>query len=136
VDEVSRGSVRQRLSRAEAKLRAARLLAGAGEVDDAISRAYYAAFHAAQAALLALGHSARSHEGVVTLFGLHLIETGRLDRRLGRGLHRLRGDRESGDYATATFFAAEDASEAIRSAEEILGAVRAWLSAEFPGEPV
>ena len=134
MDEVVRAGVRQRLSRAEGKLRAARLLAQAGEVDDAISRAYYAAFHAAQAALIALGHEARSHEGVVMLFGLHLIETGKIERRLGRGLHRLRGDRESGDYATTTFFAAEDAAEAIRSADDLLGAVRVWLRGEFPGD--
>ena len=62
---------------------------------------------------------------------MHLVETGRLPRHLGRDLNRLRGDRENGDYGVASFFGPEDALEAIRSAEELLAEVRPWLGQEF-----
>ncbi len=134
MDETVRERVRGHLSRGDAKLRAARALAQLGEIDDPISRAYYAAFHAARAAPAVLGYSPRSHEGVITLFGQHFVQTGRLDRALGRALNRLQDDRQNGDYGIATFFGPEDAQAALSQAEAFLKAVRAWLATEFPDE--
>ncbi len=64
------------LEKAEQKLRAAEELLKVAAYEDAVSRAYYCAFHAAQAVLLAEGLSARTHQGVVNLFGLHIVKTG------------------------------------------------------------
>ena len=49
------------------KLESARILLRTGRFDDAISRAYYAAFYAARALLLLLGVEARTHEGVLAM---------------------------------------------------------------------
>ena len=65
------------LAKARAKLRVARELAKQREWDDVVSRAYYAAFHAAQAVLLAEGHQAETHRGLLTLFSLVLVKTGK-----------------------------------------------------------
>jgi uncharacterized protein (UPF0332 family) len=124
VDDELRSRITARLDKAQRKMRAAELLLRGGEIEDAISRAYYAAYHAAQALLLSVGLSPRTHEGTVTLFGLHFVQTGRVDRRLGRALARAREDRENGDYADVSFFDEEDARRAIREAGELLALAR------------
>ena len=48
-----------------------------------ISRAYYAAFHAARAALLTVGESPKSHGGARNRFGYHFIRTGRVPKAVG-----------------------------------------------------
>lgn len=74
-----------------------------------VSRAYYAAFHAAQAALLSEGQEANSHKGVVTLFGLFMIKTGKIDKHCGKLLANLKDDREKSDYEVLSFVDAETA---------------------------
>jgi uncharacterized protein (UPF0332 family) len=132
VDEELKARVRARLTKASRKLRSAELLLAAGELDDAISRAYYAGYHAAQALLLTVGLSPRTHQGTLTLFGLHFVETGKVERRLGRALHRALGDRENGDYADVSFFDEADARQCVADAAELLEAARR-LTAD-PGE--
>lgn len=124
MDDELKARIAARLRKAERKLKAARMLLGAGEIEDAISRAYYAAYHAAQALLLSAGLSARTHEGTLVLFGLHFVQTGRVDRRLGRALSRAREDRENGDYAEVAFFDADDARRSIADARELIDVAR------------
>ncbi len=61
------------MDRAWEDLRTARHDLEGGFVRAAISRAYYAAFHAARAALLTEGESPKSHGGVRNRFGYHFI---------------------------------------------------------------
>ena len=46
-----------------------------GDVEAAISRAYYAAFYAAMAALLSVGEAPKTHSGTLQRFRLHFIKT-------------------------------------------------------------
>jgi uncharacterized protein (UPF0332 family) len=46
--------------------------------EDAVSQAYYAACHAAQALLKTEGLEADTHQGVVSLFGLHFAKSARV----------------------------------------------------------
>jgi uncharacterized protein (UPF0332 family) len=73
-----------------AKARVARDLFTKGNWDDAVSRAYYAACHAAQAALLTEGQRGDTHKGVVILFGLLLVKSGKFDKKWGKFLANLR----------------------------------------------
>ena len=59
------------MDRAWEDLRTARHDLDGGFVRAAISRAYYAAFHAARAALLTLSESPKSHGGVRNRFGYY-----------------------------------------------------------------
>jgi len=56
------------LRRSRQELEAARYLAGGGFAPQAVSRAYYAAFFAAEEALLALGETRSKHSGVLAAF--------------------------------------------------------------------
>ena len=65
------------LEKARQKLGVARRLRDSGDHDDAVSRAYYAAFHAAKALLTSAGEQSRTHHGAVTLFNLLFVRPGR-----------------------------------------------------------
>lgn len=53
------------LARSREEISAAKLLAGGGFAVQSVSRAYFAAFYAAEAALLSLGESRSRHSGVM-----------------------------------------------------------------------
>ena len=120
--------VREYLAKARDKARVARDLLVRGEWDDAVSRAYYAAFHAAQAALLTEGQRAETHRGVVTLFGLLLVKTGKLDRRWGKLLANLKDDREAGDYEAISWIDEGTAQRAVQEAEEFVEALEQYMA--------
>jgi uncharacterized protein (UPF0332 family) len=130
VDPHLEGRVRNRIERARAKLAAARRLLDSEDWDDSISRAYYGAYHAAQALLLTVGLEPRTHTGTVSLFGLHFVKAGKIDARLGRALREIKEDRENGDYAEVTFFDADDARCRVEDAAQLLAAAVALLRAD------
>ncbi len=119
------------LEKARAKLRVARDLLQRGEWDDAVSRAYYAAFHAAQAALLTEGQRGETHQGVLTLFGLLLVKTGKFDRKWGRALANLKDDREAGDYDAMSWIDEEGARRALEEAQGFVEAVGAYVARQI-----
>jgi uncharacterized protein (UPF0332 family) len=117
------------MDKARKKLGVARKLLADKEYEDAVSRAYYAAFHAAQAVLLTEGITTSTHQGVVTLFGLHFIKTGRLDKKFGRFLANLKDDRENGDYGLFSVIDEEIANESIDEADKFVKEMRQYLKA-------
>lgn len=82
-------------------LRAADALLAAGLPADAMSRAYYAAFHAARALLFSIGLEPRSHEAVKTLFAREFVKTGKVPAERSRDLAQLEALRLSSDYDPA-----------------------------------
>lgn len=128
MDRVQAELVRSYLAKADEKARVARELYAKGHWDDAISRAYYAAFHAAQAALLTEGQKADTHRGLVTLFGLLLVKTGKFEKRWGRFLSNLKDDRETGDYEAVSYLDEAVARRAVDEAEAFVAAVRHYVA--------
>ena len=122
MDKQTASLLRGSLEKANDKLRIAEQLLHSGAYDDAVSRAYYCAFHAAQAVLLTEGLTANTHRALVNLFGLHMVKTGKFPTRFGKFLANLKDDRESSDY---DIYSAIDQETAQRSVEE----ARAFLAA-------
>jgi hypothetical protein len=77
---------------------AARLLADQDFHRQAVTRAYFSAFHAAQGLLAAHGMQASTHEGVHRLLGLHFVLPGVLSKDAGRALSSLQARRHEADY--------------------------------------
>lgn len=115
------------IEKAEKKLGVAEKLLKSDDYEDAVSRAYYAVFHAAQALLLTEGQRAESHKGVVTLFGLLFVKTGKFSRNLGKYLANLKDNRESGDYEVFSYIDRETAETAIAEAKEFLNEGKLYL---------
>jgi uncharacterized protein len=65
------------LARADAALRAAQVLHAQGLFADAVSRAYYAAFHHARAVLLTIVEEPNTHAGVEVLLQREFVRSGR-----------------------------------------------------------
>jgi uncharacterized protein len=115
------------LERCWEELAAARLLAAKGFEAQALSRAYFAAFFAAEAALFALGETRSKHSGVVSAFVLLLVRGGQFDEVTGRLLRSLFERRNQADSSPIDV-PAEEADAAIRDAERVVSAVEAWLT--------
>ncbi|MBI3601123.1 MAG: HEPN domain-containing protein [Nitrospinae bacterium] len=115
------------LQKADKKLEVAEKLLKSGDYEDAVSRAYYSVFHAAQALLLTEGEKAETHKGVITLFGLLFVKTGKFSKNLGKYLANLKDDREDGDYEIFSYIEKETAETAISEAKEFIKESKAYL---------
>jgi uncharacterized protein len=125
-DEIAE-RVKAAFARAREKLAVARHVLAAGFPADAVSPAYYAAFHAAEAALLVEGDEVHSHEGLKSLFGLRFVKSGRLSAGLASILRELKDERQNGDYSIFPAITAEEGERAVASAERFVDALEAFL---------
>jgi uncharacterized protein len=120
---------REGLTRSRQELEAARLLADSGFGPQAISRAYFAAFFAAEAALLLLGETRSKHSGVISAFGRSVVREGGLEESTGRLLRSLFERRNEADYGFGSA-AREEADTALRDAEQFVDAVASWIASQ------
>jgi uncharacterized protein (UPF0332 family) len=123
VTEVPLLPVEIELGKARRLLEAAEHLARGGFHEDAVSRAYYAVFHAGCALLASIGRTVRTPDGLRMTIGEHFVRPGKLDPRFARVLARSAADRNDADYNSTATFLAEDAKEAIQGAREFVAEV-------------
>jgi uncharacterized protein (UPF0332 family) len=112
------------LERAEQSVQAAIDLVDKGYSDFAASRAYYAAFYAATAALLSEGIELSKHSGVVASIHLRFVRTGKLSEEQGKNLNWLFELRSVGDYGGIAHVSAGEAKQAVRVAEDFLNTLK------------
>lgn len=115
------------LARSRREIEAARLLAEGDFAAQAISRAYYAAFYAAEEAVGSLGETRSKHSGVVAAFGKLVVREGGLEEKMGRILRSLFEQKNDADYGEAEV-SRQDAELAIGDAEQLVSAVELWLA--------
>lgn len=128
MEQQTRKLIEAQIDKSEKKLKAAKELITAGFADDAISRAYYAVFHATSAVLLAEGLTVESHSALKNAFGLHLVKSGKIDKQYARILSRLKDERENGDYDIFTSFDTDDACDDFAEAEKFIAEIKRYLS--------
>lgn len=109
-------------ARAEADLgdqamQAAQALLQLGLHNDAVSRAYFAAFHYARALLLLEGLEPKTHRGVVSLLMERYENTGRLEPGLVSTLARLQTFRGLADYDASHRIAKDRAEAEVTAAQ-------------------
>jgi uncharacterized protein (UPF0332 family) len=113
--------------RGDESLEAARLLLAAALYADAVSRAYYGAFHYARALLLTVGEEPETHGGVHKLLHRDLVRDGVLDPNVAQLFSRLQRFRLDADYAAEVVFTASGAAEEVRAADTFVLEARAIL---------
>lgn len=116
------------LDRARRELEAATLLVEHRLAEPAVSRAYYAAFYAAEAALAELGVTRSKHSGVISAFGEQLVRQHGFDPRTGRLLRLLFTRRGAADYSFDPI-RTESAGFAVADATRFVAAVEDWVAA-------
>jgi uncharacterized protein (UPF0332 family) len=113
------------LTRAQEALDDAHLLLERGRVSGAASRAYYAAFHAARAAIDAVASidpmQIKTHAGIRRMFDLHVVRAGLIDRSTATLLKDVNSTRIRADYAMGALDS-PDAAEAVRAAGAFVAA--------------
>jgi uncharacterized protein (UPF0332 family) len=120
------GPVKREIDWARREVGAARALIDAGFPEKAVRSAYYAVYHAAVAALLALGEARSKHSGVLSAFGRLVIKEGGFDREVGAVRVRLFERRRDVDYDLVQQSAEEAAAE-TDDAERFVDAVERWI---------
>jgi len=113
---------------AHGRLRSARTLREIGEYGNAMSLVFYAFLDAADAALAARSIRTKSHDGTISLFGLHYINAGPVDAKYSAWFKRARKFRLQADYERKRDFAPEEVDEAIDQAAEFVGVVEDVLA--------
>lgn len=114
------------VDRGREDLRAARALLEAGFPAQAVSRAYFAGLHVAEAALFVIGETASTDAGTISAFGRRVVGEGGLQHEAGRTLRKLFEDRQDVDYALAEA-PAEEARKLIEETETLVDATAAWI---------
>ncbi len=120
------------MDRARLELEAAELLASHGFAAPAVSRAYYAAFYAAEEALALVGVVRSKHSGVVAAVATVLVWQPGLDTEAGRLLRSLFERRSRADYSLDDT-PAEEATQAVTDADAVVTAINRWMATR--GEP-
>lgn len=96
--------------------------------DIASNRYYYACFHAVQALLIRHGLSVRTHDGLITTFGLHFVKTGKVESRMGAFLSRMEQLRKKGDYNCIYTVSEEEISTMSAPARDFIKKIDELLS--------
>jgi uncharacterized protein len=125
---VSAGGVKELLAHSREELAAARTLVEGGFPSQATANADYAAFYAAEAALLAIGETRSKHSGVMSAFGKLVVKKGGFDAATGAILRRLFDLRHAATYDDLKV-APDAATSAIADAERFVLAVERWIAA-------
>jgi len=118
------------MARARTEIDAAGVLADAGFSDQATSRAYYAGFFAAEAALLSLGETRSKHSGVIAAFGRMVVKDGGFDPDIACTLRQLFELRNAADYSWLDAEPDDDVN-AVALAQSFVEAVAAWLAIDL-----
>ena len=110
------------------KLETARILYENARYDDAVSRTYYAVFHAMTAALLSKDLSYSSHGQVIGAFNREFIKTGIFPKKYSSIIQALFDDRQVGDYGILVKISKSTAHDHIDKTEKLLEAIRVFIA--------
>ena len=108
------------LSKASRALDVANLILESGVADDAVSRAYYAAFQVAMALVETAepNSGGKSHKGVLNAFSNHYVRTGKLPKEYGSKINKAMSARHVADYEGDSI-TKDEASSHIAFAQEL-----------------
>lgn len=105
---------------AQERIKSAKILFGKGFYNDAVSRAYYAFFDAANALLITKGLAAKTHAGVIALFSAHFIKTKLVPLKYIHLFRRAKEAREQADYEILKKFAKTETKQIIQTAQDFV----------------
>ncbi len=122
--------IEDEMRKARRALKTARVYLDAGDGSAAINRSYYAMFYIARAMLMSAGISPpKTHSALIGEFSRRFVETGDLDRQLGRDFNKIEEQRRYADYIAEGEIPLDLASELLGKATEFVDAVSTGLQA-------
>jgi hypothetical protein len=127
-DDQKKANIAAEVARGDGALSSAEILLAAGQLADAVSRAYYAVFHYCRALLLTLGEEAKTHAGLERLVQRDLVRAGKLAPETASVLSRLQTFRQNADYMAEYVFTEPMAREQVEAARGFVAHARALLA--------
>ncbi len=118
------------IAKAKEKLEGATVLLERSILDDSVSRAYYAVFHAISAVLFTKGLSFSSHSQTIGKFNKEFIHAGIFPKSYSTEIHFLFDKREAGDYDIDSSIDIRIATRCLSSANEIVSSIEQYLISE------
>lgn len=118
--------------RARSRLQVSRELLGNGHCNDAVSRAYYAAFHSATLLFYCGGRVFSSHAQLVGAFNKEFVTTHLLEQETARTLHDLFELLQSADYDVMSTLGEAEARKAFERAASFVGRVISYARSTYP----
>jgi len=122
-----RQEIQKYLERAEQSVEISRQLLESGYLPDGISKAYYAMFYAANAALRAQNIAVSKHSAIIAEFGKVYAKHGLIDPDLHRALIDAFDERQEADYNVFLEVGKDQVQERIQKAEAFVQAVTSYL---------
>jgi uncharacterized protein (UPF0332 family) len=98
-DENRLRNLQEELALGDRSMKAAEALAALQLWEEAVGRAYYAAFHHVRALLFSMGLEAKTHTGTHNLLYMHFVRPGTVHVTVADHLAELQRYREQADYA-------------------------------------
>lgn len=111
---------RYRIERAKATHIEAVDNAGFGHWNLVANRLYYAVFHALNALIVIDGDDAKTHKGLISLIGLHYVNTGEIEKEDNKLIMRLFRMRQTADYDVYCDWEEEDVSPLIEKVKLLI----------------
>ena len=117
------------LQKAEKKLNSALLLLNQGFYEDAVSRAYYATFHAiiALLRLKKVDLSRHKHIYILNQFRIHYIDTKVFSNELYSKILNIRAIREHADYSIRAEIEQIEAEQIVNDTRTIIAEIKEYL---------
>jgi uncharacterized protein len=125
-------NARSDIATARDEIRLADAAVSIGVLRGAMSRAYYAVFHACRALLLLEGMEAKTHAGLHRLVAEHLVRGGKTPPSTNLLLAKLQGYRQAADYAYTFDIAELDAKRELDEARAFVETAAATVAAFAP----
>ena len=126
--EQRKNLIKYRLDNAEEKLDSAKILLEKGNYKDSVSRSYYAMFTGIRAVLAKDGIDYSKHSGVIAYFQREYVKTGIFEKKYSKYIQNAFQVRNSSDYDDFYVVSKTEAQEQSDRAEELLAAVKIYLS--------
>jgi len=116
-----------RLEKAKGDLETAELNLKGNKFSQSINRSYYSMFHAARALLALNKLDSKKHTGVISLFNLHHIKTGKIEPEFSRMLADAFEIRNESDYDDFYIAVREDAKNQLENAKKFLQRIEEYI---------
>lgn len=115
------------LDLANYELKSAKILLDSGQYRDSITHSYYAMYSSAKALLLTKDYVAKTHEGLIMVFGREFICDGDFSKIIFAYLTEARSMRIDTSYDSLAKFSKDDAEEKYFNAEDFIAEIEKFL---------
>lgn len=127
LDKVSREEIDSLVEIALDDLDSSRILCQNGNYRNSVSLAYYSMFSMARALLLIKGHTPKTHNGLISVFGQEYVLKEGFDAGLASEFSATQVIRENASYAFVDNFTKDQAIEKISLAESFIEECKQFL---------